>query len=161
MNCKKHRHFRLGLQVPHIYEIVPKSTNFFHNFLQKTLVACLDRFKCVYDKGGPHPSTWQHCSHGNAVRRRYTPLAHRFELGGSNTPKRFMPHPPALTLSRPSSSLCSRSFAAAAPSHISDRRRRYVAMVSWSEDDSSENSHQYADSASDEGIIKVSCSSSS
>uniref|UniRef100_A0A8R7Q0D4 GRF-type domain-containing protein n=1 Tax=Triticum urartu TaxID=4572 RepID=A0A8R7Q0D4_TRIUA len=28
-------------------------------------------------------------------------------------------------------------------------------MVSWSEDDSSENSHQYADSASDEGIIKT------
>ena len=81
MNCKKHRHFRLGLQEPHIYGIVPKSTHFFHNFLQKTLVACLDRFKCVYDKGGPHPSTWQHCSHGNAVRRRYTPLAHRFEPG--------------------------------------------------------------------------------
>ncbi|XP_073360078.1 uncharacterized protein [Aegilops tauschii subsp. strangulata] len=28
-------------------------------------------------------------------------------------------------------------------------------MVSWSDDDSSENSHQYADSASDEGIIKI------
>uniref|UniRef100_A0A8R7VDM8 GRF-type domain-containing protein n=1 Tax=Triticum urartu TaxID=4572 RepID=A0A8R7VDM8_TRIUA len=28
-------------------------------------------------------------------------------------------------------------------------------MVSWSEDDSSENSHQYADSAADEGIIKI------
>ncbi|XBH61616.1 hypothetical protein VPH35_116016 [Triticum aestivum] len=27
-------------------------------------------------------------------------------------------------------------------------------MVSWSDDDSSDNSHQYADSASDEGIIK-------
>ncbi|XBJ05643.1 hypothetical protein VPH35_024389 [Triticum aestivum] len=27
-------------------------------------------------------------------------------------------------------------------------------MVSWSDDDSSENSHQYADSASDKGIIK-------
>ena len=47
------------------------------------------------------------------------------------------------------------------PSHISDRRRRRVAMVSWFDDDSSENSHQYADSASDEGITKVSCSSSS
>ncbi|XP_020153957.1 uncharacterized protein [Aegilops tauschii subsp. strangulata] len=28
-------------------------------------------------------------------------------------------------------------------------------MVSWSDDDSSENSHQYADSASDEGIVKI------
>ena len=93
MNCKKHRHFKLGLQVPHIYEIVPKTTNFFHKLLQKTLVACLDRFKCVYDKGGPHPSTWQHCSHDNAVRRRYTLLAHQFEPGGSNTPKRCRPHP--------------------------------------------------------------------
>ncbi|XBI50453.1 hypothetical protein VPH35_113851 [Triticum aestivum] len=28
-------------------------------------------------------------------------------------------------------------------------------MVSWSDDNNSENSHQYVDSASDEGIIKI------
>ena len=156
VNCKKHRHFRLGLQVPHIYEIVSKSTN----FLQKTLVACLDCFKCVYDKGGPF------MTRGARIRRRVstvhtaTPLdgvTRRWRTGSSRAggvkhPEAMQAPPPALTLSCPSPSLCSRSFAAAVPSHISDRR---VAMVSWSDDDSSKNSHKYADSASDEGIIKT------
>jgi hypothetical protein len=71
VNCKKHRHFRQGLQEPHIYGIVPKSTNFFYNFLQKTLVARLDRFKYVYDMGVPLLLTWLNGSQAMPLDRRF------------------------------------------------------------------------------------------